>query len=207
MNNITRYYEIPGFGDFDKIYKELISALPDTASILELGVAFGRGTWAMLDAMRSDMSLYVLDFFNYNTYNFFLCAIDSGTMPYTSNLDYDAFKELSMIRSHREMFLHCVSQHSKYCQLQTVYTMSSELYIEYKHRPVYDLVFLDGDHSYDRVKQELAYFKDCTVIAGHDYGNHTCPGVKQAVDEFMADHSDRSLRIFDDQLVFVLNKV
>jgi len=50
-----------------------------------------------------------------------------------------------------------------------------------------DFIFLDGDHSYEYVKQELhAWYpkvKPGGVIAGHDYIELTC-GVKQAVDEF-----------------------
>jgi len=204
MTNITQYTDIPGFGDFDKIYKELVLSLPDDASILELGVAFGRGTWAMLDTMRSNMSLYVLDSFH-NTSHDLLHYItlwgDTGTMCIS---DFEMFTELSMIDSQRKMFLHSVSQHSKYHQLQTIYTMTSNLYISYKHRSTYDLVFLDGKHSYDIVKEELEYFKDCTVISGHDYNNVDFPDVKIAVDEFMVNHPDRSLRIYDEQLVFVI---
>ena len=50
-----------------------------------------------------------------------------------------------------------------------------------------DFVFIDADHSYEAVKEDLeAWFpkmKDGGTIAGHDYGNPT-NGVKPAVDEF-----------------------
>ena len=205
MNNITQYTDIPGYGNFDKIYKELVLSLPDNASILELGVAFGRGTWAMLDAMRGDMSLCVLDSFH-DTSSGLLHWITSwgntGTMCIS---DFEMFKSLSMIDSHREMFLRTISQHSKYHQLQTVYTMPSELYISSKYPTTYDLVFLDGDHSYESVKNELEYFKDCTIITGHDYNNvEFWPDVKIAVDEFMANHPNRSIRIHEEHMVYVI---
>lgn len=51
-----------------------------------------------------------------------------------------------------------------------------------------DFVFLDGNHDYENVKQELIKFFDILkpggMIAGHDYGHDSYPGVKQAVDEF-----------------------
>ena len=50
-----------------------------------------------------------------------------------------------------------------------------------------DFVFIDADHSYEAVKEDLeAWFpkiKDGGTIAGHDYGNPS-NGVKPAVDEF-----------------------
>ena len=49
----------------------------------------------------------------------------------------------------------------------------------------YDLIFLDGDHRYENVVQELNKFfpliRRGGILAGDDY---TWPGVKKAVDEF-----------------------
>ena len=53
-----------------------------------------------------------------------------------------------------------------------------------------DFVFIDADHSYQSVKNDLhAWFPKLNnrgVFAGHDYGDPT-NGVKQAVDEFFGD--------------------
>jgi predicted O-methyltransferase YrrM len=207
MYKINQYTDIPGFGHFGDMYKELLLSLPDNASILEVGVAFGKSTWAMLDAMRKDMSLCVLDSFHNDSYELFNFAVlANGGTDNVNISDYETFIVFSKIYSHRDMFLRCISQHSKFHQLQTIYTMPSDLYILSKYPTIYDLVFLDGDHSYESVKEELEYFKDCTVVTGHDYNNHGCPGVKQAVDEFVADHPDRLLRIYDEHMVFVITK-
>lgn len=50
--------------------------------------------------------------------------------------------------------------------------------------PAPALVFLDADHSYAAVRDEIAWAKSvgATVIAGHDYGNARF-GVTRAVDE------------------------
>ena len=74
------------------------------------------------------------------------------------------------------------------------------------NRSNFDLVFLDGDHSYETVAQELEYFKDCTLITGHDY-NNSHPSVIQAVNEFLETHKDRSLKVLNTQSVFVIEKV
>lgn len=50
-----------------------------------------------------------------------------------------------------------------------------------------DFVFLDGDHRYDGVRQDIdlyaALVKPGGILAGHDYGIREHPGVKRAVDE------------------------
>jgi len=62
----------------------------------------------------------------------------------------------------------------------------------------FDLIFIDGDHSYDGVKEDLNnWWPKCnTLFCGHDYmlkeivwGGVRC-GVKDAVDEFVTQHND-----------------
>lgn len=52
----------------------------------------------------------------------------------------------------------------------------------------FDIIYIDADHSYDVVKKdlELSYFKvkDGGYISGHDYNEHSFPGVFKAVNEF-----------------------
>jgi predicted O-methyltransferase YrrM len=52
----------------------------------------------------------------------------------------------------------------------------------------FDLCYLDGDHSYEAVCQDihacLPLVKPGAFIGGHDYGGD-CPGVAQAVDEIL----------------------
>lgn len=55
--------------------------------------------------------------------------------------------------------------------------------------PIVDFVFLDGGHTYEEVKADIAAWKSkaLKVLAGHDYGAEQHPGVKQAVDEAFGD--------------------
>ena len=55
----------------------------------------------------------------------------------------------------------------------------------------FDYIFIDGDHSYDGVKKDIAMWT-CKVkkggwIGGHDYDHPKLPGVKPAVDEAFPD--------------------
>lgn len=61
------------------------------------------------------------------------------------------------------------------------------LYADYE----FDLVFIDGDHSYAAtlrdLRDALRLLSPDGVLAVHDYGEDTCPGVQRAVDKMFPD--------------------
>lgn len=54
-----------------------------------------------------------------------------------------------------------------------------------------DLVFIDGDHSYEGVKQDISLWlpkvRSGGIISGHDYDYPELPGVRKAVDEVLGE--------------------
>lgn len=58
---------------------------------------------------------------------------------------------------------------------------------DFKFAPEADLVFIDGDHRYNEVIDDIArarsWIRNGGIISGHDYNQHGWPGVKRAVDE------------------------
>jgi hypothetical protein len=56
-----------------------------------------------------------------------------------------------------------------------------------------DFVYIDADHNYSSVKQDIQMWypkvKTGGVFSGHDYSLN-CPGVIRAVDEFRTEHPD-----------------
>lgn len=54
---------------------------------------------------------------------------------------------------------------------------------------VFDFIYIDGLHTYEAVRDDIAGWypkiKDGGVIAGHDYSAKDWPGVVRAVDEFV----------------------
>ncbi|MDA9065833.1 class I SAM-dependent methyltransferase [Candidatus Pelagibacter sp.] len=63
-----------------------------------------------------------------------------------------------------------------------------------------DYVFLDGGHTYETVKNDLYFSKPVLdnngTILCDDYGLGYAPGVKQAIDEFVAENNFKSEIIF-----------
>ena len=55
-----------------------------------------------------------------------------------------------------------------------------------------DMVYIDGDHSYESVKEDIElwvpWVKKNGFIAFHDYGTPHTPGVVKAVDEFVEEY-------------------
>ena len=64
-----------------------------------------------------------------------------------------------------------------------------------------DYVFLDGGHAYETVKNDLQYSKPVLdnngTILCDDYNLGQAPGVKQAIDEFVAENNLKSEIIFE----------
>ena len=64
-----------------------------------------------------------------------------------------------------------------------------------------DYVFLDGGHAYETVKNDLQYSKPVLnnngTILCDDYNLSQAPGVKQAIDEFVAENNLKSEIIFE----------
>ena len=206
MLKFYSYHGVPGWSDFYVQFEEIFAELPSNADILELGCGFGRGTWTMLEFMRPSMSLYVLDFFEMTTYILWDDFLKSGSELTLTDEEILAFEEMLLVKNHQEVFRYNIMQHPRSPQLKDIYAMTSQTYMSENKRNNYDLVFIDGTHTYDVLSTELEFFKDCTLLTGHDYDNPDHPDVRAAVQDFMTKHKDRSLQIYEDQEIFVIRK-
>ncbi len=70
----------------------------------------------------------------------------------------------------------------------TVYEMTSIAAIKHIPKNSLDWIFIDANHEYEYIKENLRIWtirvKHGGLISGHDYGNKW-KGIKQAVDEFV----------------------
>jgi predicted O-methyltransferase YrrM len=54
-----------------------------------------------------------------------------------------------------------------------------------------DLLWIDGGHSFEFIYQDICNFgAHANVIACHDWDNPAWPSIREAVEKFMADHSE-----------------
>jgi len=73
----------------------------------------------------------------------------------------------------------------------TLYRSYSHLVAPFVAPETVDFVYIDGEHTYDAVTQDIADWwpkvRPGGIMAGHDY-NETNPGTKRAVNEFAEKH-------------------
>jgi len=57
-----------------------------------------------------------------------------------------------------------------------------------------DFVYIDAGHEYEDIKADFEAWLPKVRVGGivsfHDYGDNLCPGVKQFIDEYMADNPE-----------------
>ena len=178
----------------------LANDFSENTKVLEIGSFLGKSTVAWLDGLNSKCKLDVMDMFDKT----------AETIKYDihiNNLKVKNNEILKMIENGSNQLdiwhLH-TSAHPNSSIIKNVYTIDSKKYIEEDMGNDYDCVFLDANHTYDHVAQQLEYFKNVDVICGDDYNNETFPGVVKAVDEF-ANENNRNFELHKN--FYVLRKI
>lgn len=73
----------------------------------------------------------------------------------------------------------------------------------------FDFIYIDGDHTYDFVKNDIEIWypkvKKGGILCGHDYFNDSVWSVKKVVDEFVLKYN-LDLKIYDDTSWSVIKK-
>lgn len=162
---------IPGWFDFADIYDRAVDEAADGAQFLEIGCWLGRSTCYLGQRIKEsgkDIRLFVVDTFEGVVKEEAQKAlIEQGT----SILD----QFLANLRA------------AEVENIVAVFPESSETaHIHFDDRSL-DLVFIDGDHSYEAVRRDILQFapkvKGGGVLSGHDYGNSD--DVRRAVRELL----------------------
>lgn len=92
-------------------------------------------------------------------------------------------------RGHRGFYDWITQQHPNHTQ-HTTHEMLSSQFIRTFPNQSFDCVYLDGDHSYETVNEELKHFDAVPTLCGDDYGE-AHPGVMKAVKELKSRHPQR----------------
>lgn len=198
---ITKY-TVPGWIK-DKecdLITELVSSLPDNAKILEIGTAFGKSTLSILDGMKPGQRLDVCDLWDPGHWH---DMVTNGEAESTVFGDKEIIKAaVENIRKHgiRNTWEGHVMPHQNSNLIRTIFQQRSATLIDID----YDLVFLDGDHTYDNLSLELEKFKNVPILCGDDFGYHVGhEGVIKAVVDFGA-YRQKVLTVDLEAFFFVL---
>jgi len=186
---ITSKDQIPGFTNEKQhqLYSLVINKLPPESNILEIGCGWGRSTWAWLDVIPEDTNFHVLDNFSMGS-NFIEPATRNRFSWNRFTVRHQTIMENKrkylkkyFSGTQKDIFTGVISQHPRANLLKNIYEEDFEIW-KLSNKLKFDLVYLDGDHSYTEVSSQLDYFSNCPYICGDDY---LWPSVSTAVNEFV----------------------
>jgi len=154
-----------------KIYKDrnlLMKELGNGLNIMEIGVFKGDFSKFIQDEMKP-LSLHLVDIFEGD-----MCSGDKdGNNIVWTNLSNEFNSLKNYFKESNNVFIHKGFSYDILSKFDDGY---------------FDLIYIDGDHSYEGVKKDLNVSYEKTkkggFIMGHDYTNERFPGVVKAVNEF-----------------------
>jgi len=177
-------------------YKELCEHLPKSANVLEIGCAFGKSTWAWLDVLPDHTNFYVLDAF----------VMPTLYTPSQSRMDTLRFSRVfarprSYLKKYfnkdqRTLFPYIINQHPRSSLLKNIFDSTFQDWKKTNDLD-FDLVYIDGEHSYAEVSSQLEYFSKSKCICGDDF---LWPGVSRAVNEYVRIHNAK-LKLYQEFFV------
>jgi len=150
-----------------KTRNELLNLLPKHLKICEIGVFKGDFSQILLNLLEPT-ELHLIDIFEGQT-----CSGDKdGNNIVWTNLNDEYLKLIELYKKNQKVFIH---------------KGSSVSILEKFDDEFFDLIYIDGDHSYSGVKKDLEIsfkkIKKGGFISGHDY-TPQFQGVIDAVNEF-----------------------
>lgn len=169
------YKNIEGWFDFEDIYKFAIDNFSSGAHFVEIGSMFGASASYMAVEIinsKKDITFDCIDIWDLKIYD----------------IESDDFYH-SFLRNTKPV--------SNIINPKRGY--SNDIVHQYKDNSI-DFVFIDAEHTYESVKEDLTLWfpkvKRDGIIAGHDYTTHK--DVKKAVDEFFNEYFIYSEACTDD---------
>ena len=184
--------DVPGYIFQSQIneIQYLAQTLPKNANVLEIGCAWGRSTWCWLNALPEGSSLTVVDMF----------VFDNRPGKHTKRMAswwrnpiVNDVMNYYCVNGQEKTVKKVIEEHPRKHLVKEVFSGTSQEFFEQNKDQKWDCVYLDGDHRYDGVKNDILNFEPKTeIICGDDYEPITQPGVVQAVNE-MIKNTNRNL--------------
>jgi Methyltransferase domain len=162
---VVSWKAIPGYSDdIEAFYGELAQTLPQGATVIEVGVLFGRSV-ACLGSLRPDIDLWAVDCWQ--------DGVRGEHDPYMKSYGTTWKAFLGGMLDHCPEVLE---------RLHIVRAWSTTVVL-----PKADVVFIDAGHERAEVVADIRHWrpqlKPGGLLAGHDYLMPNHPGVVEAVDE------------------------
>jgi predicted O-methyltransferase YrrM len=157
------YQNIFGYFNFQEVYSDMVKKFPENSYFVELGSFFGCSTvYLAVEIINSGKNIK-FDAIDKWDFNWILDNI-------SVNVHEEFLKNIESVKSF----------------INPIKGFSENIVNNYKDESI-DFLFIDADHEYDKIKQDInlwfSKIKKNGVIAGHDY-TIGFPGVIKAVDEF-----------------------
>lgn len=155
------------FSEYDiKDYRKLVEQIPDNGTMIEIGTFRGRSLCSVSDIIqRKNIKVIAIDTFE-------------GTPTEDSELN-DYYEKENILEEFKSNILKFGIKN-----YVNIYKGKNEEYANLIENKTVDLIFIDADHSYEAVKQDIDVWKNklksSGILAGHDI---LWESVKQAVDE------------------------
>ena len=187
------YKDIPGWMKFQGLYDEAVCNAPMAgARFLEIGTAFGRSAAYLGERIIESGKSITLDCIDPWVWPGEFCAADAEHAACLKKYGGDpkkAFYSCMMDNARAVVTAHWFG----------AFQLTSQQLAERYPSVTWDMVFLDGDHSYEGVSLDIKLFRDRIkpggILAGDDYSQDVFPGVVRAVRE--AFNGDVEIREYD----------
>jgi len=171
---MNHFYTEPQFGedwfDYQEVYSYFVEKCPNNGHIVEIGSWKGKSSAYMAVEIINSKKIIQFD------------CIDTwlGT-------DNDEYHKVSVQKTNNKLFELFLSNIKPVNNIiNPIVKKSTDASLDYKDNSI-DIVFIDADHSYNAVIQDvncwLPKVKKNGILAGHDYITQYHHGVKKAIDQ------------------------
>jgi len=171
------FEKLDGWFDYADLYAKMVETHPEGAHFVEVGSWKGKSAAFMAVEILNSGKNIRLDLVDLFTYEFHPVPRPDKVSLFNEN--YAAIKK----NLHRVPWVNIIPKSS--AEAAAMYTDG-----------ILDFVFIDGNHHYKMVKWDIELWlpklKPGGILAGHDYGQPSWPGVEKAVKELLPNHQKTS---------------
>lgn len=170
IHPVLSWRSVPGWFDYAEIYDRALSEFGRGSHFVEVGSHLGRSTIYMARGIRRLQRAHSVQF----------------------PLKYIEFDCIDIWTGGRlELFLGNIRRAQVDCFINPIRMDSTLAGHKYYSDRSLDFVWIDADHEYEKVKEDLLVWqmkvKRGGLLCGHDYASNDFPGVFKAVKEVLGD--------------------